>query len=118
MGLRQTLRQRLATWFFGKEIQQEVQAVVSQRDELWARAIYDSLYREGGHAMVGGMVTEWNPIGLPGGIFFEPDWGMIWRPKPGEPYTCPVRVVSQAELGLAVHNVFKPKEREESDEDD
>jgi len=106
------LRQRLAIWLFGKEIQNAVQQAVSERDELWARTVHDTFYREGGHVMLGGTVTEWDPIGLPGGIFFEPNWGMIWRPKPGEPYSCPVHIVSQAELGLVVYNAFRPEESE------
>lgn len=105
-----TLRQRLATWLFGKEIQKAVQQAVSERDELWAKTVHDSFYREGGHPIAGGTVIEWNPIGLPYGMFFEPDWGMIWHHKPEEPYCCPVRVVSKAELGSVVFNAFRPKE--------
>lgn len=68
--------------------------------------------------MVGGTVFQWNPIRLPGGILFEPSWGMIWRWEPNTPYRCPVHVVSEGELQLAVLDVFRPKEEDEGDKDD
>ena len=103
------LRQRLVMWIFGNELQEATQKTISERDEIWATAVYDTFYREGGHPMAGGTVFEWNPIGLSHGIFLEPDWGMIWKPKLKEPYCCPVRVVSESELQLAVLDVFRPK---------
>lgn len=109
--------QQLATQLFGKEIQRRIQQAVSERDELWAIAVHDSFYREGGHPMIGGTVFEWSPIRLPGGILFEPNWGMIWRHALDTPYRCPVHVVSEAELHLKVLDIFRPEEDEEDKDD-
>lgn len=111
-----TLRQRLATWLFGKEIQRRIQQAVSERDELWARTVHDTFYREGGNPVVGMTVAEWNPIRLPHSLLFEPDWGIVWRVGIGESYNCPVRVVSEAELSIVALDVFRPEENKENKE--